>query len=71
MNKFYNADLEALPEFLTIEEVASYLHISKSTLRNKIYKDDDLPENFRVGRRRLFPKREFSMWVREKRLAQF
>jgi predicted DNA-binding transcriptional regulator AlpA len=70
MYKFYKTDFESLSEFLTIEEVADYLHISKYTLRNKIYKCDDLPENFRIGRRRLFPKKEFQMWVREKRLDQ-
>lgn len=67
MNQFHDKDFLALSEFFTLDQVASHLHISNSTLRNKLSKGENLPENFKVGRRRLFPKESFFIWLEEKR----
>ena len=64
MNNYHKAD------FMTLEEVAQTLHIAKATLRNKLSSGDDLPENFRVGRLRLFPRNSFYHWLEKKRLAK-
>ena len=57
-------------DFLTLEEVAEGIHISERTLRNKLSKgDENLPPSFRVGRRRLFPRKDFENWLYQVRLS--
>jgi hypothetical protein len=53
-------------------EIARKLHISVKTLRNKLSRRDrNLPPSFRVGRKRLFPAKEFEKWFDKKQETNF
>jgi excisionase family DNA binding protein len=62
MNKYYQSD------YLTLREAAMGMRISDKTLRNKISrKESNLPSSFRIGRKRLFPTREYYEWIQKQR----
>jgi len=62
MNSHYQTD------YLTLREAALGMHISEKTLRNKMSSGkSDLPISFRIGRKRLFPKREYNEWIQKQR----
>ena len=50
-------------KLLTVRDVASRLHISVGTARNRLCQNFPMPPSLRVGRRRLFPEREFEIWL--------
>ncbi|MFT5716484.1 MAG: hypothetical protein ACI9T7_000660 [Oleiphilaceae bacterium] len=50
------------------QQVARLLHISVKTLHNKLSRGDkNLPPSYRIGRKRLFPIREFKTFLDLKR----
>lgn len=50
-------------KLLTVRDVAERLHISVGTARNRLSQNFPMPPSLRVGRRRLFPEREFEAWL--------
>ncbi|RLW64805.1 MAG: hypothetical protein B6D73_10790 [gamma proteobacterium symbiont of Stewartia floridana] len=63
--------MESQEIFLTIEEVAAELHISVGTARNRLScKCAPMPPSIKIGRRRLFPRRLFSEWLRKLSVEQ-
>jgi len=50
-------------EYYDTKDISSFLHISVNTLRNKLSRCDNLPPSFRIGRKRLFPCKEFNDWL--------
>ena len=59
---------EALPELLTVDEVASALRIDRKTLLNWRALGR-APEGFRVGRAVLFPRDGVRKWLDAQRAA--
>lgn len=49
-------------KFYTLEEVATQLHMSNGTARNRIARGDPMPPFVKVGRRLLFSEPEFLLW---------
>lgn len=52
-------------ETITLTEVSQILKISEHTARNRLSLGLPMPPSFRVGRRRLFLKREVERWLAE------
>lgn len=50
-------------ETMTVSEVSEILKISESTARNRLSQGLPMPPSFRVGRRRLFLRREVERWL--------
>lgn len=47
----------------TIHELATALHLQPATIRNRLYRGEDMPPSIRVGRRRLFPEAQLEAWL--------
>lgn len=60
--KSYNS-IEELPASLNVNDVASFLQISK-TYAYKLVNDEGFPI-IRIGSRFIIPKDEFIKWIRE------
>jgi hypothetical protein len=52
-----------MTEYLTLEDVCEVLRISPGTGSNRLSRNDPMPPYIRVGRRRLFPKDQFDLWL--------
>jgi predicted DNA-binding transcriptional regulator AlpA len=52
-------------ETITLTEVSQILKISEHTARNRLSLGLPMPPSFRIGRRRLFLKREVERWLAE------
>jgi len=48
---------------LSTEDIAKYLHISVGTVKNRLSKGDPMPPSIKIGRRQLFPSKEFHEWL--------
>ena len=58
-----------LTDYLTLREAAFGMLITDKTLRNKMSSGKcDLPISFRIGRKRLFPKKEYYEWIQSQRI---
>lgn len=55
-------------KYYSIAEVAEILRMEEGTIRNRRWRGDAMPLSVRVGRRRLFPSREFHEWLYENRI---
>lgn len=50
-------------EFYTVAEIAELLRVRPGTVRNRLWRRDAaLPPSTVIGRRRLFPLREYEAW---------
>ncbi len=50
-------------QFYTLEEIARELHIAPATARNRLTLGQPMPPSIRLGRRRLFPVKEYEQWI--------
>jgi hypothetical protein len=50
-------------DFYTVDEIAELLRIRPGTVRNRLSRRDRaLPPSVVIGRKRLFPLREYELW---------
>ena len=49
----------------TVQELADALRLQPGTVRNKLWRGEDLPRSVRVKRRRLFSEEEVERWLQE------
>lgn len=67
-----NLSLEEMPQIITAQNIADYLHLSRLT----VYELFDLPPerggipNFRVGNSRRVVKEEFKKWIDKQQQEQ-
>lgn len=54
------------PKYLSVEDLSEELHMSVGTVRNRLSNGDPMPPSIKVGRRRLFPIKQFHSWMAEK-----
>ena len=52
-----------MPVYLTIEEISEHLHISVGTASNRIAQGMKMPPSVKIGKRRLFPEKQFEAWM--------
>ncbi len=52
-----------MQKLLSLEQVATLLHISPSTARLRISRGSAMPPSFRTGRRRLFLEEAVTDWL--------
>lgn len=50
-------------DVMTVEDVSVVLRITKSRVQSRISEGLDMPRSFRVGRQRLFLRRDFEDWL--------
>ena len=56
-------------DFYTVNEIAELLRVRPGTVRNRLWRGDAaLPPSTVIGRRRLFPLRDYETW--KQRLMQ-
>ncbi|HEY1461666.1 MAG TPA: helix-turn-helix domain-containing protein [Casimicrobiaceae bacterium] len=56
-------------DFYTVDEIAELLRVRPGTVRNRLWRRDAaLPPSTVIGRRRLFPLRDYEAW--KQRLMQ-
>lgn len=53
-------------DYLTVDELSKKLRMAKGTIYNRLSAGKSLPDSVQIGRRRLFPVKEFELWMRER-----
>ncbi len=54
-------------EFYTVDEIAELLRVRPGTVRNRLlYRVRELPRSIVIGRRRMFPRSDYEIWIKQR-----